>query len=577
MTPGAAKRLRLCLVAALLLGFVLQTLAFARANGQTYDEGVTLAAGLRLLETGADDVNLEHPPLAKVLVALPVRLFAAPRLDVAASRARGESGFGLGRELLYASGVSHQRLLALGRAPMVLLATLLVGLIGLVAHRLWGWRAGLLALALAAFDPNLVAHGGLMGLDLPLTLWFTACLFCLNELLHTRRWPWLLPAGLAGGLMLATKHSGPLLLAAAALGLLAAALAGAKVVAWWDPEAEPPTRARALLHALGGALLLGGVALLVVRLAVGRAGYEPYLVGIRAQLAHQGHGHPAFLLGEISRAGWASYFPLALLMKLPPLTLLLALGSLLWFRRGAALGTALPLVLLPALGFFASLLFARINIGVRYALPLWPLLIVLGARVATLPLPKWSRAVVALGLAHHLVAAWRIAPHDLAFFSDLVGGPSRGKRYLADSNLDWGQDVSTLGRWLAAREPPRRLYLAYFGSADPHAWGVSYFPAPSSCPHPAPWRRAPEPVSGRELLAVSAMNEQGVFFSDPSAYAWLAAREPVAVLGWSISVWDVTDDLAAHRQLLGMYERFGPAELVAEQRERVRALEGRAR
>jgi hypothetical protein len=233
--------------------------------------------------------------------------------------------------------------------------------------------------------------------------------------------------------------------------------------------------------------------------------------------------------------------------------------------------------LIPLACVFASLLFLHIDIGVRYALPLVPLLIVAASRVATVPLPDWSRVAWALGLAHHVFAAVRIAPHDLAFFSDAVGGPSRGHRYLADSNLDWGQDLSTLGRWLAPREAPRRLYLSYFGTAEPRAYGVRYRPAPSSCAHLAPWSREPEPATGREFLAVSAMNMQGIFFDDPRAYAWLAEREPVAVLGYSISVYEITDDLAAHRALARMYDHYGPAELAAEERDRVRAIEAGAR
>lgn len=123
---------------------------------------------------------------------------------------------------------------------------------------------------------------------------------------------------------------------------------------------------------------------------------------------------------------------------------------------------------------FVGLLFARINLGVRYALPIVPLLVVLASRVATLPLltlpnvanlANVAKVALGLGLVHHVVAAVRIAPHDSAFFSDAVGGPSRGHRYLADSNLDWGQDLGTLGRWLALRERPRRLYLSYFGTS----------------------------------------------------------------------------------------------------------------
>jgi hypothetical protein len=557
----------------LLSAFAAQLFLFARSNAQTYDEGVTLAAGLRILDTRVDDINLEHPPLVKALVALPVRLFAAPRLDVAAWAARRESGFALGQDVLYSGGVPYERLLWLGRAPVMLLALMLVALIGLFAHRLWGPRAGLLALALAAFDPNLVAHGALMGLDLPIALFFTAALFAVNEFFTTRRVVWLALAGLFGGLALATKHSGPLLVAAVVSALFFRAIERGELPAWWDPERAIATRARAIAHAAGNAFLVVGIALLVVRLAVGSAGYAPYLAGLRAQLAHQSHGHPAFLLGEISRTGWTSYFPLALLMKVPPLTLLLALVSIAWRKRG----DSLAVVIFPLVCLSVSLLFARINIGVRYALPLVPLLIVLASRAATIPAPDWVRGALAIGVVHHVVAAVRIAPHDLAFFSDAVLGPSRGSRYLADSNLDWGQDISTLGRWLERRERPRRLYLSYFGTADPRAYGVQYRPAPSSCAHLAKWRREPEPDAGRELLAVSAMNLQGVFFADPKAYAWLADQKPIAVLGYSISVYDVTDDVTAHRALLSMYERYGPGELVAEERERVRALEEGAR
>ena len=558
----------------LAVAFLLQCLAFARANGQTYDEGVTLAAGMRLLDTGYDDVNLEHPPLAKAIVALPVKLFASPRLDVGAWAARRESAFGLGRDLFYQSGVHHDRLLWLGRAPVIVLSLALFALIGLFAWRSWGPRAGLLALALTAFDPTVVAHGSLIGLDMTLTLWVAAGFVCVSESFRSRRLLWLWLAGVFAGLALATKHSGPMFAAAMCVALIAGALQTGSPAVSWDARSQTHTRRSALLHACGNALLVAAIAVLVARLAVGPAGYEGYLTGIRAQLAHQSVGHQAFFLGEISRAGWVSYFPVALLMKLPPATLVLAVVSVVAFRTGARWARNLPVALIPLLCLMVGLLFARINIGVRYALPLWPLFILTASRVATFPLSasRTSQLVLGLVLVHHAAAAIRIAPHDLAFFSDLVGGPSRGQRYLSDSNLDWGQDIRTLGAWLASRERPRRLYLSYFGTADPRAYGVSYWPAPNSCPHQAPWTRDPEPGTGRELLAVSAMNLQGVFFDDAGAYGWLGKRRPVAVLGHSISVYDITDDPDAHSALARMYERFGPAELAEAERARAAIL-----
>ncbi|HUR33868.1 MAG TPA: phospholipid carrier-dependent glycosyltransferase [Vicinamibacterales bacterium] len=555
---------------ALALAFLGQCLAFVAANGQTYDEGVTLAAGLRLLETGRDDVNVEHPPLAKIIVAAPVRLFSPVRLDVARWAARGESGFGLGRDLFYNSGISYRQLLWLGRAPVVVLSLALLALLGAFAWRLWGARAAVLAVGLAAFDPTLIANGSLIALDAPLTLWVTAGFFCVNEWIGSRRPTWLLLTGLFAGLAAATKHSAPVFAAMMCVAMAAHALTTGDLPAWWNDTRPSGSRAKALGRAAGNGLIVLLTGLLVVRAVMGGAGWEPYLAGLRAQLGHQDQGHPAFFLGELSRTGWIAYFPVAILMKLPPLTLVLACASALAFRRGVRWGRAGSVVLVPLVCLTIGLLFARIDIGVRYALPLWPLFILSASRVATFPVPasRGWQALLVIGFAQHPVAAARIAPHDLAFFSDLVGGPGQGQRYLADSNLDWGQDISTLGAWLATRERPRRLYLAYFGTADPRAYGVRYRPAPNSCPHPAPWVPEPEPATGRELLAVSAMNLQGVFFGDTGIYGWLAARRPLAILGHSISVYDITDDADAHAALARLYDRFGPVEWAAEERSR---------
>jgi hypothetical protein len=561
----------------LLLIFFAQCLAFVRANGQTYDEGVTLASGYRILSAAHDDVNREHPPLAKIVAALPVWLFTRPRLDVPAWVASGKSSFVLGRDFLYAGGVPHGLLLALGRAPMIALTLLLVGLTGLWGYRSWGPRAGLLALGLAAFDPNLIAYGSLIGEDGPLALFALASFFCIAEFCRTQRTLWLVLSGVASGCALATKYSGVVVVAAVWSSLVVHAATTGTLRAWWSGPESEPRRGRALLHAFGDLVLLGGVALCVVRAVVGRDGYQSYVVGFSAQLAHQQIGHRAYLLGQISSAGWVGYFPVALAVKVPPLTIVLfALSPLVRPPDVSEASRVFASLLVPLFVWFASLLVLRVDLGIRYALPLVPLMIVVASRVATVRLRSWQRVCLAIGLAQHALAALRITPHDLAFFSDLAGGPARGHRYLSDSNLDWGQDITSLGAWLGSRESPRRLYLAYFGTASPEAYGVSYRPAPNSCPHAAPWDPTLEtlgPASGRELLAVSVMNAQGVFFDDSRAYAWLEQRRPMQVLGHSIAIYDITQDAEAHRKLARLYRKYGPRSFASEETARAVAIE----
>ena len=278
------------------------------ANGQTYDEGVTLAAGLRFLETGADDVNLEHPPLAKAIVAWPVRTLASPHLDVGAWAARRESAFGLGRDLFYNSGVPYDRLLWLGWAPVIVLSVALFGVIGLFAWRLWGPPAALLAIALTAFDPTLIAHGSLIGLDMPLTVWVTAGFFCLHESLRTRRPAWLWLTGVFAGCALATKHSGAMFVGAMCAALIAHAMQTTTAWPWWSARRESGGHVQALLFACGNAALVVAVAALIALAAVGRAGYQPYLIGLQAQLAHQAAVIPRFCSARSRRTGGRAIF-----------------------------------------------------------------------------------------------------------------------------------------------------------------------------------------------------------------------------------------------------------------------------
>src|SRR5688572_838112 len=88
------------LVGVLLLSFAAQAIWAMRGTSATFDETAHLPAGFTYLATGDFRLNVEHPPLAKVLAALPLRW-----LDVRFSRAwpewREANQFGLGQRLLY--------------------------------------------------------------------------------------------------------------------------------------------------------------------------------------------------------------------------------------------------------------------------------------------------------------------------------------------------------------------------------------------------------------------------------------------------------------------------------------------
>jgi predicted membrane-bound dolichyl-phosphate-mannose-protein mannosyltransferase len=125
---------------------------------QTFDEGFHLAAGYSYLKTGDYTLNREHPPLSKLLCALPL-LAMNPALPVNDPAWKSGNLMQIADLFLYENRVGADRMLLAARL-MTIVVTLLLGLaMGLWARHKFGEPAALAALFLFAFDPNLIAHG----------------------------------------------------------------------------------------------------------------------------------------------------------------------------------------------------------------------------------------------------------------------------------------------------------------------------------------------------------------------------------------------------------------------------------
>jgi hypothetical protein len=206
-------------------------------------------------------------------------------------------------------------------------------------------------------------------------------------------------------------------------------------------------------------------------------------------------------------------------------------------------------VRLPPAVYFALTCANNINIGHRHLLPVYPFLCV---AVGIWVREVWDRRGVrwllcGLGLWHG-AGAFRASPYPLAYFNEAVGGPDRGYHHLTDSNVDWGQGLPALRRHLDERKAGA-IYLSYFGTADPAAYGISYAPvAPQNLPRfpDAGLDLSREP---RRLLAISVTNFQGTYDLGPNRFAWLKTREPQALLARSLLVYDLTDDPDAVQRL----------------------------
>jgi hypothetical protein len=262
---------------------------------------------------------------------------------------------------------------------------------------------------------------------------------------------------------------------------------------------------------------------------------EAYVNGLL--YAHAaGVSRGAYLLGETYTGSRWYYFPVAFAVKTPLATVItLIAGAVLWRPK------SLPKPLLVCIAVvMASVLLAPVNIGIRHAFPIYPLMFIAAGAIAARLYARRPKVVrptlllLALGLAFESITAF---PNYLPFFNAAAGGARGGLHILGDSNLDWGQDLPLLADWQRAN-PGRTLHLAYFGTADPTYYGIRY----RNLPHG--YRFGPEqatelPTTG--VLAVSASNLQRILATD-DVYATFRDREPTAVLGGSIYLFDLGGD-----------------------------------
>lgn len=526
----------------MLVIFAAQALYSSPRKSAAFDEEYHLAAGYAYVKSGDFRLSRSHPPLINALSALP--LLGREHINLPLDHPSWEEAdyFIFSDVFMWQAGNDAQAMLVAARVPIVLLGALLAAVVFWWARRWAGAEAGWAALFLSTFDPNLLANSRLVTTDLGLTLFFFAAVWLLWRWLEQPTALNLILAGVAAGLASASKFT----------GLLIWPVFAAVVLVYAVDE----TRWQRKLLALVGMGLAGYAALWAVfGFDVGpvpgsglqvsiAAPFYPYSVWDTFMVI-ENQPKTAYLLGQTSSRGWWYYFPVALAVKTPLSMLLLALGGLVVAMRRRGWRRAAPLWLPPAL-FLALSMSGRITIGYRHILPLVPFLIVLaGVAAQTMwrERARWGawRVVLLALLAWQAVDVLRLIPHQEAYFNPLAGGPEGGGRVLADSNLDWGQDLIFLRQLLQERgidEP----YVAYFGTALPEAYGLSYNPLPAFLR----FTTGPEvdaynpytPPPGWYAISRSSLR-LGLLHQNVDIYDYFRDKEPVARAGYSINLYEV--------------------------------------
>lgn len=530
ITPAIGKT-RLwpaALAGALLLAWLGLVMAPIAREGPTVDEPAHIARGLAFWRTGQHDLYIGHPYLVNALTTWLTALDSRVTLPLDHPAWLTRDWVMFHDVTFWKSGNDPMRLVQVSRWLVVLLSVVLGAVIYRLGADVGGAWAGVAALGLAVLDPSLRAHSRLVTTDLGVTLFWTLSLWL------WWRW-WRHPTGRR-----AVMLGGALALALASKFTATIFMPPLLLLTLWMLRAHPQARL---------AWRTGAVALAVTGLGVWALyGFEarpvlgwPWPVPL-ASYWEEFHwsvtsleNAPAYLLGEVSRAGFWSFFAVALAVKLPLPLGALSLIPALTARR---LWRAYVWLWGPAVFYGLVAVVMRINIGYRHLMPVWPVIYVAGGWGA---LWLWRRAT-RRGWARLALAAltlWlgvntaQVYPYDLTFFNE-VGQALGGPYVLQDSNFDWGQDLLALADYVR-RHDPEPLYVSYFGAVQLHHFGIFTRLAP---PLPAPaWNPALPPPG---WYAISATYLYGAAVLDnPDTFAYFRQQTPVTVLGRTIYLYQV--------------------------------------
>jgi len=568
------------ILAGILLTFVFLVSLFSmKDDSLTMDELAHLPAGYSYLTQKDMRLNPEHPPLIKDLAAIPLLFIKnikfPSEIDAWQKDINGQWTFGY--NFLYHSGNPVDKMIFWGRIPMILILILLGFYIFKWTRELLGNKVALLSLFLFSFSPTFLAHGRLVTTDVgAATGVFIATYYFLRALKNPDKKNIIL-AGISFGLAELCKFSVILLIplfvflalvwwliklgnlkqafkiliSVFVIGYLLIGLVYQYHVLNYPPERQ--ARDTEFLLASTPFPFLGKILVWASTKPVLRPLAE-YFLGLALVFQRAAGGNTTYFLGEVSAAGWKNYFPVVYSIKeslafhiLTLIAILYSAGLIKkpfwvnlfprvenWIKFHFSEFAMICFILL----YWIVSLNSNLNIGVRHLLPVFPftILLVSATTISWLkqPYSKLKYTIFGVLILWQAISVISIYPHFLTYFNELVGGPDKGYIYTVDSNLDWGQDLKRLKKWVEENNI-EKIKIDYFGGGNvEYYFGKTY--------------EKFDPKSGKQngWLAISATplrNGQGKpapgFKEETGYYNWLKTYEPVTVLGNSIFVYHI--------------------------------------
>lgn len=558
-------------IAPLFLLFIFASLCFFSQASQsvTVDEFHHLPSGIYNLVTFDWRMNNESPPLIKCFPALSI-LITDPRIDLK-SFGKSPNTWAMGYSFMHLNKERYQSIFQYGRCFIIILGCLLGWFIYLWAKELYGYPGALFALFLYVFNPNIQAHSSLITIDIGASCMIFLSIYCFWKYLNNRNRTSIILAGVALGLAQLAKFTALLLYPIFIFIIL--------IILVHDNTHNQSKLVKGKISAamryIGEFCIITLISLTVINAGyLFSSSFRPlseyaftshllksvssllwhgfpvplpydYLMGFDTQMSIAAGGIPfyvSYLMGEHSLTGWWYYYIIAFFVKNPePLFIIILLAGVVWIgsKKERPDMTSVLCIWIPTISYFIYFSFyTHIPIGIRYILPVFPLLfLACGYLFNQFFLEQKNiKTLLALLAVAYLFIGLSVFPRYLSYFNIVSGGSHNGSFWLIDSNLDWGQSLPGLKKYMD-KNNIQEIKLGYFGRVDPALYGIKYSLAEKE-PREGIYAISINYLVGRPYYLL-AENAKNLLLVDMSYFENYRKLTPSAIIDHTIYIYDM--------------------------------------
>jgi len=271
--------------------------------------------------------------------------------------------------------------------------------------------------------------------------------------------------------------------------------------------------------------------------------FQTYKEGLVFNLRDSAVGHHPYFLGKNTKEGLIWYFLIAFLIKTPIPFLILFFISFFTFNKNSKefIFLIIPIIIL----FLYFSFINKIFIGVRYLLPMYPFIFVMiSGGINEIKKNFFFKLIIVILCIWLVLGNFLIYPHYLSYFNEFIGGPDNGHKYLADSNIDWGQDLILLKNHINKKNLSE-FFINYWG---PDSLGYRNLLNYSIfCETEDKYFNPPNNIFTLEELMKTRPNlfisVNSIYFYPETCWEFLRNKTPSSKGGYSIFYFNLSNDI----------------------------------